>query len=90
MYLSVNFGISEEVIIAFHELTTSLFIQTALWEGHNQQAFDDFEDVRKGPITGVPIFLQGVHTDLSWWHCNIGMENFGKEVTYIKKLINLS
>jgi hypothetical protein len=65
MYLGVNFGISEKLLIAFHELTSSFLIQTTLREGHDQQALDDFENIGKRPITRVPILFQCVNTYLS-------------------------
>jgi hypothetical protein len=46
MNLSVDLGISEEFIITLHELASGFFIQTALWEGHDQQTLDDLENVR--------------------------------------------
>lgn len=65
MYLSVDLGISEKVIIAFHEFTTSFFVETALREGNNQKALDDFEDVGERPAAGIPVLLQGVNANLS-------------------------
>lgn len=81
MNSSKYLGMTEEFIIRFHELSSSFFIQTALWEGHNQETLDDFKYMRKGPTAGIPVFLQRVHTDLSWGNCNIRMEYFGNEIT---------
>jgi hypothetical protein len=82
MYLGVHSGILREIFVALHELATGFFVETALWEGYDQQAFDDLEDVGQGPITRVPVLLQGVHTDLTTGYCNVRMENLSQEVTY--------
>lgn len=82
MYLSVNLGISEEIIIIFHELSARLFIQTALGERYNQQTFNNFKNMGKRPACRVPVFFQSIHTDFSRWNCYIWMENLGLEVTY--------
>ena len=65
MYLCVNFGISEEIIITFHKLSACFFIETALWKWHNEETLNDLEDMGKRPACGIPVFLQSVNTDLS-------------------------
>lgn len=85
MYLSVYLSVSEEIIITLHKLTTCFFIETALWERHDQQTFDDFEDMWQRPIRWVPILLQSVHTDLAWWDCHIWMEYLCQEISYQQK-----
>jgi hypothetical protein len=85
MYLSIYFSISEEIIVALHKLATCFFIETALWERHYQQTFDDFEYIWQRPISWVPILLQSIHTDLTWWDCNIWMEYLCQEKSYQQK-----
>jgi hypothetical protein len=36
MYLSIDLGVPEEIVITLHELSSSFFIQTALREWNNQ------------------------------------------------------
>ena len=45
MHLGVDFSISEEIVIALHELLASLIVQTALWEWYNQKTLNDLEYV---------------------------------------------
>lgn len=65
MYLSVDLSVSEKFIVAFHKLSASFFVQGALWKGDNQQALNNFENVRERPLRRVPVLLQGVDTDLT-------------------------
>ena len=57
MYISVELRMGEEFLIVFHELSSCLFIQTALRERHNQQTLNNFENVGERPIAWVPILL---------------------------------
>ena len=48
---SVDLGnylsILKVLVVVLHELSTGLFIKTALWERYDQQTPDDFKDVPK-------------------------------------------
>ena len=82
MHLSVYSCIIEEFSIVLHEFPARFFIQTALWEWHNQQAFNDLEYVGKTPIGRVPVLFESVHADFSWRRRNIRMEDLRQEVPY--------
>lgn len=57
MYAGINSGMATELIIIFHEFSASFLVQTAFGEWHNQQAFDNAEDVLKRPAAGIPVLL---------------------------------
>lgn len=65
MHTGIHSSMAAEFIIVFHELSPGFLIETALGEGHNQETFDDAEDVLERPAGWVPVLLQGVHTDLT-------------------------
>jgi len=88
VHLSVDLGVSEELIVVLHELSASFLIQTGLWEGNNQQALDHLEDVGERPASWIPVFLQSVDADLTRWYCHIGMEDLSDEIAYFNITVN--
>lgn len=83
MDTGINLSMAAELVVVLHEFSACLFVETALREWHNEKAFDDSKDVLQRPAAGVPVLFQSVYTNLSRRNCNIGMEYFSQEVTYI-------
>jgi hypothetical protein len=75
MYLRVDPRVLTERVIIVHELSTSLLIETRLWEWYDKQAPDNFENVLERPLGGGPISLQSVDADFTRVNSNIWMEN---------------
>ena len=69
----------EVLFVVLEEHLASVFVQCAFCEGHDEQTFDDLEDVVEGPGCWVPVLLEGVHADLPFFG-DVGMEDFGDEV----------
>ena len=68
-----------ELIIAVHELSSSLLVKTRLWKRYNQEASDDLENVFQRPFGRIPVSFQSVHTDLTRILCHIRMVDLGQE-----------
>ena len=57
MNLGVDLGMLAKRVVVIHELTAGLLVQAGLWEGDDEQALDDLEDVFKRPLSWVPVPL---------------------------------
>lgn len=57
MNLGVDLGMLAERVVVIHELTAGLLVQAGLWEGDDEQALDDLEDVFERPLSWVPVPL---------------------------------
>ena len=79
MQVGDHLGVLEVLLIVLQEHLSGVLVQCALGEGHDEQTFYDFEDVVEGPGCWVPVLLEGVHADLSFFG-DVGMEYFGDEV----------
>lgn len=79
MQVGQHLGMFEVLLIVLEEHLARVLVQRTLGERYDEQAFDDFEDVVEGPGCGVPVFLEGVDADLSFFG-DVGMEYFSDEV----------
>ena len=71
-------GLFGKLLVALHEQLARLVIEGGLWEGHDEQAVDDLEDVRQG-VLGLPVLLQRVNAYLAR-QGHIGVENLRQHV----------
>ena len=62
MNLSANLGLLAELIKAVHEESTSLLVESALWERHNQQTPDRLQYFSYVPLLRIPISLERIDT----------------------------
>ena len=79
MQVSEHLGMLEVLLVVLQEHFTRILIQCALGEWYNQKTLDHFKDVIEGPCRRIPVFFEGVHTDLAFFG-DVGMENLGDEV----------
>ena len=67
------------LVILLQELAC-LFIQGRVWIRINEETFDGEEDMPDA-VGRLPVFLEGVHTDLSPW-ADVGVEDLSREPAY--------
>ena len=70
----------EELLVALHELTPCFLVQRTFGEWHNQQAFDNLENMGKRPRGGIPILLERVHANLTRRNSHVGVEYLSEKV----------
>ena len=68
-------------VVVVHEHLSSLIIQAALCERVDQKTTDHFEDCSDVPGFRIPVSLQSIDANLAFER-DIGVEDFGREVTY--------
>lgn len=66
------------LIVTFHKELSRFVIQTAFWEGVNQQASNNTQDVGEARVRS-PILFQSVDADGSGAHVDVGMVDLGQK-----------
>ncbi len=57
MEFSQELSMLKILVVVLHEHFSCLFVKGTFWKRHNEQAFNDLEDVIEGPCLGVPVFF---------------------------------
>lgn len=65
MHSCIDLGMVIKVVIVLHEFLSSFLVEATFWEWDNEETLNHLENVRKRPLSRVPIFLEGVYANLS-------------------------
>lgn len=80
MNLGVHLGLLIERVVILHEFATCLFVETRLWEGDDEKAADDLENVLERPLGWRPVPLQCVYANFTAVRRYVRVENLCHKV----------